>query len=225
MIRTSDSTKFLIAALAEFHKSEVSVPKSAVNPFFKSKYADLWTIKSKCEPALSEVGLVLTQFPGITDVGQSTLITRLCHTSGEFMEAEMPLLLPKDSPQDQGSAITYARRYAYSAILGIVADPDDDGESAMQRSRPAAKPAPEYETVNNEQIPTGQVDNEITRSGPPSTLISPKQAGYLRGLLKDAGYLNAGDVAAFVNKEAPPWTDNVNNLSKTQASTLIELLK
>ena len=128
MIRTSESTKLVTAALAEFHKAEVSVPKTADNPFYKSKYADLWTIKFKCDPKLNELGLVVVQLPGISDVGDPTLITRLCHVSGEFLEAEARLHLAKDDPQAQGSAITYMRRYAYCAVLGIVADPDDDGE-------------------------------------------------------------------------------------------------
>ena len=227
MIRTSDSTKFLTAALGEFHKNDVSVPRSATNPFFKSRYADLWTVKASCDPVLNEHGLVITQFPGISEFGTSTLITRLAHVSGEFMEAETPLLLPKDSPQDQGSAITYMRRYAYCAVLGIVADPDDDAEKAMRR--PASKPR-ETQTVAGEEFPSGETDEPITRTGPSNAdptkdVCSPKQAGFLRGLLKDAGYLNAADVAALVNKEAPPWPDSLNNLSKAQASTLIELLK
>ena len=229
-IRTSESTKILVSALVEFHKSEVSVPKSASNPFFKSKYADLWTIKAACDPVLSGLGLVVTQFPGDNGSGP-TLITRLCHVGGEFMEAETPLFMPKDTPQDQGSAITYMRRYSYSAILGIVADPDDDGERAMQRSSPKVvtrpRNEPEYETVNGEQIPLSP-RMETTRTGPsapPETdRATPKQIGYLKKLLDEQGF-GADDIVTMVNQHCPPWPDSVNNLSKKQASVMIELVK
>jgi hypothetical protein len=233
-IRTSDSTKFLVTALIEFHKSEVSVPKSASNPFFKSKYADLWTIKAACDPVLSGLGLVVTQFPGDNGSGP-TLVTRLCHVSGEFMEAETPLFMPKDTPQDQGSAITYMRRYSYSAILGIVADPDDDAERAMQRERPKPKATrssgpvfvppteTDYEEVNGEQIPLSP-RMETTRSGPPSDLATPKQVGYLKKLLDEQGFAQE-DIVTMVAQHCPPWPDSLRNLTKAQASTMIELVK
>lgn len=226
MIRTSESTKLLVAALAEFHKAEVSVPKSAENPFFHSKYADLWTIKFQCEPHLNALSLVIVQFPGITDVGQPTLITRLSHASGEFMEAETPLFMPKEDPQAQGSAITYMRRYAYCAILGIVADPDDDAsvprvKKVMERTKPAVK---EFEDIAGTPIPTGFTDDPILRSGPEPSVCSPKQAAYIKGLMSDGGY-SIGDIEALVNTHCPPWPDSVNNLSKKQASDLIERLK
>lgn len=236
MIRTSESTKLLTAALIEFHRSEVSVPKSATNPFFKSKYADLWTIKAACDPVLSGLGLVVTQFPGTSEMSGSTLITRLAHLSGEFMEAETPLLLTKDDPQAQGSAITYMRRYAYSAILGIVADPDDDGNAAsvprakrvIESTTPAVSTPSNvdnagYETVNGDQIPKLMTE-DIHREGPPSTIASPKQANYLKALLMGAGK-DAEEWPAIVNRLAPPWPDSLNNLSKSQVSTLIDAFK
>jgi hypothetical protein len=205
MIRTSDSTKFLVAALAEFHKSEVSVPKSATNPFFKSKYADLWTIKAACDPVLTSLGLVVIQFPGQSEVGAPTLF------------------MPKDTPQDQGSAITYMRRYAYSAILGIVADPDDDGERAMQRSRVSSKAGQEKAQG---EIP-GTYTEEIRRESPPPSendAATSKQVGYLKRLLDDAG-VAPSEWSGIVNKECPPWPDSLSNLSKRQCSVLIDLYK
>ena len=209
-IRTSDSTKFLTAALIEFHKSEVSVPKTASNPFFKSKFADLWTIKSQCDPVLNGLGLVVTQFPGMGDVGQSTLITRLAHTSGEWMEAEMPLLLPKESPQGQGSAITYARRYSYTAILGIVADPDDDAVFVPPTEDNLAD-------VLHESLAQRPAEN----SGDAATT---KQLAYLRSLVKDNGMADA-DLQVMVSQHCPPWPGELNKLSKGQAGSLIEALK
>lgn len=50
----------------------------------------------------------------------------------------MPLMIMKLDPQSLGSSLTYARRYALSAIVGICADEDDDGEKAMGRKAIAA---------------------------------------------------------------------------------------
>ena len=108
------------------------MPKNAAQPVLHSPSTP--TCGRSSSPAnrtSTPLGLVVIQFPGITDVfenvpAQPSLITRLSHSSGEWMEAETPLFLVKDDPQAQGSAITYMRRYAYCAVLGIVADPDDD---------------------------------------------------------------------------------------------------
>jgi len=129
----------LVAAQAEFS----AVPKGSSNPFFKSKYAALPDVVASASPVLAKHGLAVTQ--SITFVNGSqgpidALNTTLLHKSGQFIEHAMILHLPKNDPQGQGSAVTYARRYAYMAILGLVADDDDDGNAA---TRPKARPAVE----------------------------------------------------------------------------------
>lgn len=133
----------LVAAQAEFS----AVPKGSNNPFFKSKYAALPDVVASASPVLAKHGLAVTQgisfqqgFSDGADVLHDTLTTSLIHKSGQWIESEMPLHLPKQDPQGQGSAVTYARRYAYMAILGLVADDDDDGNAA---SRPKVQPKPE----------------------------------------------------------------------------------
>ena len=234
-MKRSESQKLLIAALAQFQAEVNPVPKTSENTFFKSKYADLATIVEHTRRLLTEKGLLVSQFPGIDD-GKPTLVTVLAHVSGEWMESETPLKLAKDDPQAQGSAITYMRRYAYCACLGIVADDDDDAEKAMRRGVPAvadpkhtsyAAPIQEgFEMINGERIPTAAAP-PITRTGPPSDLATPKQVGYARSLIEAAGIGDAdGDAAqAWINANCPPWPGMFKNLSKKQASTVIELLK
>jgi len=144
----SELAKALVAAQAEFS----AVPKGSNNPFFKSKYAALPDVVASASPVLAKHGLAVTQ--GITcaivhDTNASrlvdTLTTTLLHTSGQYLQSEMVLHLPKSDPQGQGSAVTYARRYSYMAILGLVADDDDDGNAA---SRPKVQPRPEPEKVS-----------------------------------------------------------------------------
>lgn len=132
----------IIAAQAEFG----AVAKDTKNEFFKSKYADLAAVKESAQPVLTKHGLGVVQEPGFKVIGDKvydTLATTVIHESGQSRTSTMVLKPVKADPQAQGSAITYAKRYAFMAILGLVADDDDDGNAASgnTRSKPAAKPA------------------------------------------------------------------------------------
>lgn len=128
----SPSIKELAKSLSLFQIKVGSIKKDSVNPFFKSKYASLTTIIEHISIPLSESGLSYTQFPD-----ESGLTTLLMHAdSGEFIQAtyQMPVAKQND-PQAVGSAITYARRYALGAILGLAIDEDDDANAATQQPK------------------------------------------------------------------------------------------
>ena len=133
MTQLNELAVALVAAQAEFS----AVPKTADNPFFKSKYADLATVVSHTQPILAKHGLAVSQFPTQIN-GEPALITYLLHASGQVLADTMKLCAAKSDPQGQGAAITYARRFAYMAVLGLVADVDDDGNTA-QRAKVAEK--------------------------------------------------------------------------------------
>jgi len=82
---------------------------------------------------LTSNGLAVTQIADIDSEGRAVLETVLMHTSGEWIKGRLPLLANKPDPQAQGSAITYARRYSLSAIIGLCTEDDDDAERAMDR--------------------------------------------------------------------------------------------
>lgn len=106
----------------------------AANPHFKNKFLSLHGLTEALRPVLVKHGLVVLQFPTQVD-GQPALRTKLVHAeSGESEEDTMLLAAAKLDPQGQGSAITYARRYSLMAILGLVADEDDDANAASTRS-------------------------------------------------------------------------------------------
>lgn len=129
-VNRSESITEIAAALAKF-QGEVDNPvNTAVNPFFGSNYAPLDTILSTVRPVLSKHGLSVVQIPGSVE-NNITVTTILFHESGEYLESE-PLVLRMDkmTAQGAGSAITYARRYALSAILGVASEDDDDGNAA-----------------------------------------------------------------------------------------------
>lgn len=132
-MKQSDNLDQLAKALSEAQKEMPVVAKEKLNPFFKSNYADLSAVVQTCSPIITKHGLSVSQFPDF-DGEHDLLTTRLLHESGQWLEASMRLIPVKQDPQSQGSAISYARRYAYCACLGVVADEDDDGNAASRPS-------------------------------------------------------------------------------------------
>lgn len=128
----SSSLKNIAAALITFHVKVDKIPKDARNPFFKSSYASLSNILDSIKDPLIEAGLAVCQFPS-GDHGLSTIIIHA--ESGEFIEAEYTMKPAKDDPQGIGSAITYQRRYALAAALGLNIDDDDDGNAASKNDK------------------------------------------------------------------------------------------
>ena len=118
----------LAAAQAEFKP----VQKNAVNPVFKSKYADLQSILDATRPVLNRHGLFLFQRVTSSKDGVS-VETCVTHATGGTLSSGVlfiPVVNPKNPAQAFGSAETYARRYSLSAFLGVNADEDDDGNGA-----------------------------------------------------------------------------------------------
>jgi len=132
----------LAKALAAAQKEIKTAKKDAANPFYKSKYATLAGVWDVCREPLSTNGLAVTQTTDITEGGLVVLITRLIHSSGAEVSSRYPVVPVKNDPQGYGSALTYARRYCLSAIVGVAAD-DDDGEAAGHAQTTKARPAHE----------------------------------------------------------------------------------
>jgi hypothetical protein len=153
----------LAAALIEVQKEVPKIPKTSDNPFFKSKYADLADVKTLADPIITKHGLAVTQWPSSNDKGD-TLVTMLLHRSGQFIKSEMQLHLTKSDAQGQGSALTYARRYAYMASLGLVADADDDGNRASQTQSSDAGSRPKPKTTKKANPETGELEHNMTKA-------------------------------------------------------------
>jgi hypothetical protein len=135
----------LVAAQAKMPK----VPKDGTNPHFKSRFVSLDSLIEKTRPVLNEHGLALVQFPTVSDLGAPVLRTILIHgASGEQLQADMQLMVANPNMQQLGAAITYARRYAWSAVLGVASEDDDDGNSTQPQ--PAA-PAAKVKVITDEQ--------------------------------------------------------------------------
>jgi hypothetical protein len=149
----SEHINELATALNKAQSEFSAVPKDSVNPFFKSTYAALPDVVQTATPVLTKYGLSISQFITYDD-NIDCLTTYLLHESGQYITHTMRLYLTKSDPQSQGSAVTYARRYSYMSVLGLVADVDDDGNATSSnvanvkrvqeikaQVKPGAKPA------------------------------------------------------------------------------------
>ena len=135
----SESIANLTLALSIVQGKLTYAKKDSKNPFFKSNYADLESVWDACRDLLASNGLSVAQFPGTYSELDKTmsLTTVLLHESGEWISQEMSVPVSKVDAQGAGSAITYMRRYALAAVVGVV-QADDDGNAA---SNPQSKQA------------------------------------------------------------------------------------
>lgn len=131
----SEQINELAAALAKAQGQLEGAKKSSNNPFFKSKYADLAECWNTCREALTANEISVIQMPEeINENGRLNITTMLAHSSGQYISSTLTMTVTKLDPQAIGSAITYGRRYALAAMVGL-AQEDDDGEKAMERSK------------------------------------------------------------------------------------------
>jgi len=137
----SESIGQLATALAIAQGALKPAAFNRVNPHFKSRYADLTSVIDASRKALAENGLSIAQFPS-ADGSKVSVRTVLAHKSGEWISDVLTLTASKPDPQGVGSAITYAKRYAWAAILGISADEDDDANEASAPNK-SQRPVPE----------------------------------------------------------------------------------
>jgi hypothetical protein len=132
-VRQSETVGALAKALAEAQGEIENAGKNANNPHFKSKYADLAEILNTARPVLARHGIAVVQSPSY-EGGEVQLTTTLMHSSGEWVSGIAAAPATKQDPQGVGSAVTYLRRYALAAFVGI-AQEDDDANAASQPRR------------------------------------------------------------------------------------------
>lgn len=139
-MKTSESIKEIAAALAKARKTFHPVVKDKVAHVKSDKgsysfaYADLSSVIDAVKDALSDNGIAVIQAASASD-GAVTVETRLVHLSGEWIESAITMRADGGKPQNVGSAITYARRYGLSGMVGISSEEDDDANAAQGNQR------------------------------------------------------------------------------------------
>lgn len=132
----SDPFKELPKALSAVKKEmNTTVAKDATNPHFGKKYSTLDASLDVASKILGSHGLAVVQMP--TD---DILYTMMTHSSGEYIRFAYKMEIKDKTAQGRGSALTYARRYCYQAMVGLAPGDDDDGEKAMDRDKKEEKP-------------------------------------------------------------------------------------
>lgn len=134
----------LISTAVSAFQGEIEQPAlNRENPYFKSRYVDLSGVLKSVQKLLAKNGLAVMQI-----ISGNDIVTLLTHKSGQWFKSVCPIGTYK-SQQDRGSAITYTKRYALCAILGIAADTDDDGNAATDADKKSGA------FTNNQQFFSG----------------------------------------------------------------------
>jgi ERF superfamily protein len=193
----------LVKAQAEFEP----VVFDKVNPHFKSKYATLNAMQKATMPHLNKHGMSVLQIlksqPDGSNAGDMTVVTRLAHISGEFIESEFLVIRAGKNDQQLGSSITYARRFAYAAILCLSACEEEDDGNATQEIRPVSK------STSREQAKSQENSSEY---------LSEPQAKYITLMINGDEYLEEQ-----ILKEQK--VDSITRISKVNATSVIDQLK
>lgn len=138
----SDDLNELAGALAKA-QAEFSTPKRTKEAMVTAtrgyKYADLQDVLNSVREPLAKHGLSVSQMTQ-EFAGQVELVTLLLHSSGQWLRSVYPVKARAEKPQEFGSAMTYARRYTLSALLGIASEEDDDAQGAQDSQKAASQP-------------------------------------------------------------------------------------
>lgn len=214
----------LAAAQAEFPP----VDRDGINPHFRSRFTTLGHLLAKVRPVLNRHGLAVIQLPIQGENGQSMLRTTILHTSGELITADAPLLLARNDPQGQGSAITYMRRYALAAALGISDQDDDDGNAGSDGNQTQAAPAIPSSAAENGASLGGEGDPEDDGGGSDTPSLSPERREGIVAAIKALGLpykeinvlLGAAGIDALRAYSAKALIERLDSLADEQATAL-----
>lgn len=212
-METSPSIAALAASLSKAQASIEGAVKGKVNPAFKSKYADLSSVWEACREALTDNGLSVVQSPGPIADGRMELTTMLLHSSGEWMRGTLTIPLGKVDAQSYGSALTYGRRYALAAFVGV--SPDDDDGNAAAKSKPSPGAYRMEPTSHEQEGPARKSAAQCKRDGD-DVRIKTEIASLDRNGLKDWNvYFDT-----YTAHVPASWSDSIRDMLEAR---LVEL--
>jgi hypothetical protein len=186
----------------------------------KTKYANLIQVNEKVLPLLNANGVIYTCLPNVQDDGRFALEYELLHVkSGTAKRGKYALKL-SEQPMQMGSAITYARRYALLAVLGIVAENEDDdaGTGKGSAQRQAKRATPEQQAQTAQRRP----------SGPPlpsDNLISQPQMAKMQAMFAEQGITEVAAKRAYLEGVVRRPLGSTKELTKDEAKAVIDRLE
>jgi len=177
--------------------------KDKANTHFGNKYADLASVWDAAREPLVSNGFAVVQLPTTSrDCKTVSIRTVLLHESGGEISNDLMLPVVKQDPQGFGSAITYGRRYALAAILGIAPE-DDDGNAASGISSKSTPPPPAGLAGVKARMP------KPTPVPAPASNGSSVRAGHDRSLAYPFGNVKGKPIAEVDDKSIAFWMGKV----------------
>ncbi len=137
-MKQSEQINELAKALCAF-QSEVEAAKKD-SKGYGYNYSDLHQVIQTAKPLLAKNFLSVSQSLSHTEQSHNTIMTTLLHASGQYMQSEC--IIPNlqagknmNAAQALGASISYMRRYAYQAILGMTSE-DNDADAQQAQMQP-----------------------------------------------------------------------------------------
>jgi hypothetical protein len=200
-----DLSAALVKALGEMR--DITKGQKANAGTYSYTYADLAAVLEVARPALAKHGCAVTQ-TAETSRDSVTVWTTVLHTSGQFVTSKPVRFPPGATPQQTGSAVTYARRYGLMAMLGLAAE-DDDGQQAAAAPE---KSFGTFKTPSGKTVSTGDAK------------ASEKQVAFLRDRMHHASP-GVGSVshAAAASNVVGRTVLTLADLTKAEVSRLLDM--
>lgn len=214
MTDESNSLNELFAALAKAQAKLKAVPFDSKNPHFNNEFASLTAIQDATRNPLAKQGLTILQILETID-GDYWLHTILGHASGQSIKSSIKLLMARNDMQSLGSATTYAKRYAWQAIIGVSGDQDDDGNAAI--GKPAA--AQQLNRQPPKIAPPAQASKPSIKNEAPATKTQLQHIKILMTKLE----IEPGDFSFYLKYCYPGVSSE--NMKKFQADDIVAFLE
>lgn len=197
-MRTSDNTDCIYPAFIKAQRDMGKLAKDSTNPFFKSKYASLEAVLEVVKPVFLENEIAICQGSGVNGTGIN-VITRLIHSSGQWIETDFPIPLAKQDAQSAGSASSYGRRYSLKGLASL-AEEDDDANAASEGDPRADRSDDSMKEITGSQL---------------------KELNHLFGTLK----AEPEHIQATCRKFSGDRTEATEGLMKSEARRLVAKLR
>jgi ERF superfamily len=208
MHRSSEAIGAIAGALAKAQGELTNPEKSLIatirSPFPRDgdrtfRYASLASGLDLVRKCLGQHEIATIQTTTIDEgSGQIRLTTLLAHASGEWISSDWPVCAVSETiaPHRMGAALTYARRYALFALVGIAGEDDLDAPDILVEPSPNIDALPNnIQTVQNVQRPP---NGSAHKSRPPKTVLVAEQSAALRDeLIAEMKTLKGGEELAL----------------------------
>lgn len=209
----------LAKALPKAQANLGDVVKKSENKHFQNRYADLSAVLDAIMPAFNDVGCCILQ-PTTFDGTMVVCQTIILHESGQWIRSTLSMKPQAVTPQGIGSCITYARRYALMALVGVAPE-DDDGNAA---SIPVAEATQDRRTSQPPKIPSPNLSDEEAHRASKGERAYVKAKNTISAC-QSLDELDAfqDDNAEFFNRLDREWRDKILGLFKTKRGALIDV--